>query len=179
MASEPIDPDLQSSHSLDFHPSGRCLFRGPLLSTPAFDMATGAIGPEVASIEVTAQSFQEGAITPDGRLAITCYEDPYSRSVFATYWIDEEGHLTPTGHELRGFPSVSNLAVIPHPPLAGDANRDGRVDAADVVAVVRDVTGEQPLYHWISRENADLDGDADVDTGDLEALIVLLNGEAP
>lgn len=48
-----------------------------------------------------------------------------------------------------------------------------------MVAVVRDVTGEQPLYHWISRENADLDGDADVDTGDLEALIVLLNGEAP
>lgn len=152
---------------------------GAGIATGAFDRETGALGPPLDWEQVGSFDAHRGAMTADGKFALVMHFTVGQGWTYETFRLFEDGTIESTGHLLTGVPEVVNLEFILPRPLAGDANRDGRVDAADVVAVVRDVTGEQPLYHWISRENADLDGDADVDTGDLEALIVLLNGEAP
>ena len=56
----------------------------------------------------------------------------------------------------------------PIPPLAGDANCDGRRSAADLTALLTAIADGNPMC------GADANGDASVDDADVEALIALI-----
>ena len=81
--------------------------------------------------------------------------------------------------ELLKPTTTSDLEFIPPktpPSLLGDANVDGRVDAADVVTMVAMIQPTARLALPQPFANADLDQDIDVDEGDLALLIDLLLG---
>jgi hypothetical protein len=95
-----------------------------------------------------------------------------------SFFIDAIGELTPTGFSLtKGF-KLEDIQFIPDltpPTIPGDANLDGRVDAADVVFLVNEaMPDDKPILLPPNFANADLDGDVDVDEDDLQALVDLL-----
>jgi hypothetical protein len=165
---------------LAFHPSQRFAVLGapysdscPYVMTAAFDSETGAIGPAIDQGLLGYVGGNRMAVSANCRFALVAYATLTER-IFKTFRILDDGKLEPTGYQLTGLPDVRNLEFIPPRPLAGDANRDGRVDSADVVTLVNDLVGEEPILHWIARENADLDHDGDLDADDLEGLIGML-----
>jgi hypothetical protein len=65
-----------------------------------------------------------------------------------------------------------------HPYLAGDINGDGRIDAADIVALRRYLSNEIDLY---CKAAADVDGDGRITQADVDYLqrYVASHGPAP
>ena len=75
---------------------------------------------------------------------------------------------------LNGFRNFADTAsyldtfrVIP--AIKGDANGDGKMDAADIVTLISDPTGSG--FDIIQKDNADVDDNGSVEANDLTALI--------
>ena len=75
---------------------------------------------------------------------------------------------------LNGFRNFADTAsfldafrVIP--AKKGDANADGKVDAADIVTLINDPSGS--AMGLIEKDNADVDDDGGIDADDLDSLI--------
>lgn len=69
--------------------------------------------------------------------------------------------------DLRGYTAIRLLNAIP-----GDVNIDGKVDLADVSALVEHIYGKTP--YSFSVDIADINGDGHISVADITALVVLI-----
>lgn len=88
---------------------------------------------------------------------------------------DDVDHLSGFRQMAQGSSGFDGFRVVTL--LAGDANGDGSIDAADIVAVVEFLAGGD--HDPILMANADLTGTGDVGQGDLNTLIGMLIAAAP
>jgi len=73
-----------------------------------------------------------------------------------------------------GYGDTISFVYYTTPPLKGDVNLDGKVDAGDIACVVSIITGLQPAGTYGIRD--DVNSDGVVDSGDIAALVSIIVG---
>ena len=94
-----------------------------------------------------------------------------------TYEYDDEtiGNFYPTELTLSSTPYTPSGAAT---PLLGDVNRDGKIDADDVTALLRHVSGIEMLSSS-AVALGDVNGDSNIDADDVTKLLRYVSGIIP
>jgi hypothetical protein len=118
------------------------------------------------------------AVSDDSKMVLVDDQAPGFTFPLYSYFLSEDGQLTPTGYHLSRPDQHADLRFIRDPTpvtLPGDANCDGAVDVADAVFLINEaLPDDKPILLPQNFANADLDNDVDVDEADFEALVEML-----
>ena len=135
------------------------------------DKVSGYADGEVTAPEVTMTKGYDGKLSyeSDNQKVVTVSEDGKLTIVGAG-----EAVITISGAETSIFskPASVSYTVAIEAVMPGDANRDGKVNAADIVAIVNHINGNTPKV--FSKKAADIDGNDEVNEADVEAIAKII-----
>jgi hypothetical protein len=163
--------------ALQFLPGGAKLINSNLLSRAPVTADGLFTEPPVFFPEAGVLLDAPPAITHCGRLAVTTWQFDSEGIHWGVFALDRPDDIPLIADHTRPD-DFSDIAFIPPrtDQLLGDANADGRRDAADIVIYISHLAAAPIIAGPVPRARADADQDGKIDKSDLEWLVEFLLG---